>query len=140
MPLRRISREEMLMTMADVVAKRSTCNRLNVGAVFVRDFRVISQGYNGAASGLDHCNHRLDDEQPCTDAVHAEANGIAFAARHGVALDFAEVYVTHSPCVGCARLLVNAGISRVVFQTQFRDTTGLELLEKAGVQWAPFSC
>lgn len=139
----RLSRHDMLMEVACVIAKRGTCNRLAVGAVISRDGRVLSTGYNGPPSGLPHCDH---DDRPasdptvpgCTDAVHAEANAIAFAARFGVAVENACMYVTHSPCSTCAKLTINAGLSRVYYQTPFRDVSGILLLTRAGVQCLRF--
>ncbi|QGJ92150.1 deoxycytidylate deaminase [Gordonia phage Lauer] len=80
---------------------------------------------------MPHCVHT--DETACTRAVHAEANVIASAAKYGVSLQGSEVYVTHSPCLSCAGLLVNAAISKVCYTTEFRDTSGIALLEAAGV-------
>lgn len=127
----------MLMAVAGVVAERSTCNRLHVGAVISRDGRVLSTGYNGPPSGLPHCDHESD--VGCEDAVHAEANVIAFAARYGVSVEGAEVYVTHSPCPGCAKLLINAGLSSVYYKTPFRDVSGIVLLTRAGIRCLKFN-
>lgn len=139
----RISRNEMLMEIAQVIAKRGTCSRLQVGCVISRDGRIISTGYNGAPAGIDHCTHK---EMPamfdnintgvnpgCTVASHAEQNAIAYAARHGVALDDSELHVTHAPCLACARSIINAGISRVTYDTPYRLTEGVELLEAANI-------
>ena len=164
----RISRSEMLMEMAFTVAKRGTCSRLQVGAVISRDGRIISMGYNGAPSGLQHCDHSQDkpigwaipesvpiDWKPelgrmmlidsptatvsyvgegCQVAEHAERNAIAFAARYGTALDGSELYVTHAPCLACARTVINAGIQVVRFTHPYRITAGVELLELAGIK------
>lgn len=124
----RISREGMLMHMARAVAKRSTCDRLHVGAVIARDGRVISSGYNGNIMGMDHCNHQEHPSVPCESAVHAEANAILFAARYGMSTEGAELYTTHQPCLQCAKMIVNAGICRVVFEVAYRDNSGLDLL------------
>lgn len=128
----RISRDKMLMTIAYAVALRSTCDRNHVGAVIVRDSRVISTGYNGAPSGMPHCDHTNDD-QPCKEVVHAEANAIVFAARNGIATNHADLYTTLSPCVDCARLIINSGIGSVFFGMPYRDVSGIRLLESAGV-------
>jgi dCMP deaminase len=133
----RPTRDEMLMTVAQAVAERSTCNRLHVGAVVAREGRMVVSGYNGPPSGMPHCGHRLDLDTPaeaCIRAVHAEANAIAFAARYGSPTEGAEMYVTHSPCVPCAQLIVNSGIVRVVYGTAYRLRTGLDLLEDAGIE------
>lgn len=127
----RIGREQWLIDLATVISQRSTCSRLHVGAIAVRSGQLLAAGYNGAPAGMPHCVHT--DDQPCTRAVHAEVNCIASAARYGVSLAGAEVYVTHSPCVSCAGLLINAGISKVTFYIPFRDESGINLLEEAGV-------
>jgi len=130
----RPSREEMMMGIARQVASRSTCDRLHVGAIITRDSRVISTGYNGNVSGAPHCYHReLEDNFPCDSAVHAEANAIVFAARHGVAVHESEVWTTHQPCLGCAKLIINAGIWRVYYQNSYRLREGLELLVNTGL-------
>jgi dCMP deaminase len=135
--LRRLSRDELLLSIAELVAKRSTCQRLSVGAILAREGRILSSGYNGAPSGLSHCNHRSVEMDPCTRTVHAEANCIAFAAKTGVETNLATMYCTHSPCNDCAKLMINAGIKRLVYHTQYRDISPLNLLIEAGVgtQW-----
>jgi dCMP deaminase len=132
----RPSRVATLLEVAHVISSRSTCNRLNVGAVVARDGRILTTGYNGPPSGMDHCDHE-EHEGPCQMAVHAEANAIAFAARYGMSTDFSELFLTHSPCHTCAKLIINAGIVRVFYAIEFREPHGLDLLELAGVetQW-----
>lgn len=150
----RLSRDKMLMHIAFTVAQRGTCSRLQVGAVFSRDGRIIVTGYNGAPAGLQHCDHACNcgqvdlskevgvgycdrdcnSQQPCIISEHAEQNGIAFAAKHGVALDQSELHVTHAPCLACARSIINAGIRRVSYVHGYRDPAGLELLDQAGVE------
>jgi dCMP deaminase len=125
----------MLCEIAQVVAKRSTCCRLHVGAVIARDGRTLSPGYNGPPSGMAHCTpETCNADHPCTRAVHAEANAIAFAARHGISIDGAELFVTASPCNECAKLIINSGIKRVVYLDRYRDARPLELLEAAGIE------
>jgi dCMP deaminase len=109
------------------VAARGTCDRLQVGCAITRDSRVMSTGYNGNVSGAIHCVHQ-ESEKPCDSAVHAEANAIVFAARHGMAIEGAQLWTTHMPCLGCAKLIVNAGILRVWFITDYRIRDGLQLL------------
>lgn len=121
----------MLLDVANVVAGRSTCSRLHVGAVLARDGRILSTGYNGAPTGAEHCAHV--DDQPCATSVHAEANALVFAARHGVATDGAQLYATHAPCAGCAGLIVNAGIRAVVYAQPYRSAAGLDRLRAAGI-------
>lgn len=128
----RLSREEMNMEMAHTVAKRGTCTRLQVGAILTYSDRVISTGYNGVVMGESHCNH-TQDESKCLDAVHAEANAIVFAARNGVRTLGSTLYVTHSPCLECAKLIVNSGIMNVFYDHEYRLKDGLELLVASGV-------
>lgn len=127
----RPTRDEVLMETARIWAHRGTCNRLRVGAVFSRDGRILAQGYNGAPAGMDHCHH--DDGEPCNRAVHAEANGIAWAARNGVPLEGCEVHITNLPCPNCALLIINAGIKRVVWDEDYRVREGLHLLHEASI-------
>lgn len=131
----RLSRGDMLFYMARTVSQRSTCDRLHVGAVLSRDGRVISLGYNGAPAGVDHCEHPWNkpDEDGCLQAVHAEANTIAFAARHGVATAGSVLHVTHMPCLKCAQLIINAGITAVYYLHSYRDPSGIILLTEGGV-------
>lgn len=128
----RIDRHEMMMRMAEVVAMRGTCERLQVGAVIARDGRSISTGYNGNVANVAHCKH--DDDRPCSSAMHAEANAIAYAARNGVATSDAHLYTTHMPCFDCSRLIINAGIKRVFFVVPYRKQDGLDLLMNAGIE------
>lgn len=131
----RISREEMLMDMAQVVSQRGTCSRLQVGCVISRDGRVIVTGYNGAPAGLPHCDHsQADPLDGCTNAEHAERNAIAFAARYGHALDGAELDCTHAPCLNCARAIINAGIVKVRYVHPYRKTEGVKTLWLAGIK------
>lgn len=148
----RPTRDYVMMKHAGVAAMRSTCSRLHVGAVVARDARVLVTGYNGVPTNMPHCEHdctchwaqlgngipnhdrSCPQNTPCTDAVHAEANAVAYAARHGVVLDGTELFSTHMPCFGCAQLIVNAGIMRVVFAIDYRSRHGVELLTLAGVE------
>lgn len=133
----RQSRDDVLMAMAWCVSGRATCERLSVGAIIARDSRVISTGYNGNPSGFDHCDHT--DDSPCKTTVHAEANAIVYAARMGGAgTNGATLYVTHMPCAECAKLIINAGISRVVYDWPYRKTEGLEMIERAGIEVARY--
>lgn len=135
----RITRDEMLMEIARIVARRSTCNRAQVGAVVAQDGRIVSTGYAGAPSGLPHCDpHICNAENPCTRTVHAEAGAISYAARSGIRLEGATLYCTHCPCIDCAKLIINTGIKRVIYDQAYRKTEGLELLRTVGIvveQW-----
>ena len=130
----RISRDDVMMDVAFIISGRGTCQRLQVGALISRDGRVLSMGYNGAPAGLAHCNHALDETDGCPRAIHAEANAIVWAARKGIPTEGAELFVTHMPCLNCARLIINAGISRVVYHLPYRLTEGVSLLREAGVK------
>ena len=120
------------MMAAEITALRGTCSRAQVGVVFAKEGRIIMTGYNGAPSGIPHCEH-LDDS-PCEVSVHAEANAIATAARFGVALDGSTVYTTMQSCLKCAQLLINAGIQELVYSHSYRDQAGMELLIQRGIK------
>lgn len=136
--MKRPDRVTWLMSLALLVSKRSTCSRRQVGALAEKDGRVLVTGYNGAPSGFPHCidrgGCRLDERGGCLDTVHAEANLIAFAAKHGISLEGATVYTTCAPCLDCAKLLINAGIRKVIYTEEYRDTRGKDLLIQAGVK------
>lgn len=128
----RPTRAETLLTVAYAVAQRSTCTRLHVGAVASLDGRILSTGYNGAPSGTPHCTHPTSE--PCQRSIHAEANVVAYAARHGVSIEGAEIYATDSPCYTCACLLINAGVGAVIFHRKYRDDSGLRLMAEVGIK------
>lgn len=147
----RPSTDHVLMTTAFAWAEKSTCPRAQVGAVISRQGRSFSSGYNGAPSGMPHCDHRCDcgsmfatrdgehkyncaKLKPCINVVHAEANAIAFAARYGVGTDGADIHCTRIPCLACAGLIINAGIVRVVWYEEHRDMEGLRRLGEAGLE------
>ena len=122
--------------LALVAAKRSTCDRKHVGAVVVRDRAVIATGYNGSVRGLPHCDdagHMMEDGH-CVRTVHAEANAVAQAAKHGSSLDGANIYITASPCWPCFRLLANAGIRKIYFLEFYRDDRIYEAAQPAGIE------
>ncbi|HEY2406636.1 MAG TPA: dCMP deaminase family protein [Polyangiaceae bacterium] len=132
----RASWDEYFMAIARVVATRSTCDRKHVGAVIVRDKMILTTGYNGSIRGLPHCDdegHMMEDGH-CVRTVHAEANAIVQAARNGVRLDRADIYVTASPCFGCFKLVANAGLGRIVFGEFYRDSRIFELSEALGIK------
>lgn len=138
--MERPSRHEICMQFAHLVAQRGTCSRAQVGAIIARDGRVLVTGYNGPPSSLPHCTDPdgctdLDRGNPsgCIRSVHAEANCIAFAARHGISTDGTDLFCTHTPCLGCAELIINAGIQAVYYCTDYRIRDGERLLRSAGV-------
>lgn len=126
-----------LLDMARVLAKRSTCTRALVGTVIALDGRVLSTGYNGAPTGIQHCEHvnvtSSNESAGCETAVHAEANAIAFAAKHGVAIAGSTLYTTLAPCLKCAQLIINTGIVRVVIGKVYRDHSGAHMLGSLGI-------
>jgi dCMP deaminase len=120
---RRATWDEYFMAIAREVATRSTCDRKHVGAVIVRDKLILATGYNGSVRGLGHCDdegHLIEDGH-CVRTIHAEANAIVQAARNGVRIDAAEIYVTASPCFGCFKLIANSGLKRIVYGEFYRD-------------------
>jgi dCMP deaminase len=139
------------MKIALAWSEQSTCSRMSVGCVIALDGRTLSSGFNGAPRGMPHCDHTCDCEpieysggviehhNECGSgphgcvAVHAEANAIAFAARHGIALLGSTLCTTLTPCVKCAELIVNAGVARVVWRTIYRDVSGLDLVVASGI-------
>lgn len=160
----RISRDEMFSKICQVVAQRSTCWRSQVGALIVKDGRIVSMGYNGPVSGMPACIQKpslwdgvglivlgpgqLDPERQedrrkmkervcmgpgCTRSLHAETNAIAFAARAGVSVEGCTMYCSMSPCINCAKVIVNSGIRELRYLEEYRDTSGLDLLKRAGI-------
>ena len=127
----RITREEMFSRIVEITGKRSSCHRGKIGAIIVRNNRIISQGYNGPASGID-CDICLGPG--CDRSIHAEINAIVFAAKYGVSIDGADLYCSMSPCVNCAKAIINSGISRVYFEKEYRDTKGIDILVNSGVR------
>ena len=118
--------------MAKIWAENSYCKRRQVGAIIVKDKMIISDGYNGTPSGFENI---CEDESGLTKpyVLHAEANAITKIARSGNNSDGATLYVTASPCIECAKLIIQAGIKRVVYGEKYRLTDGIDLLERAGV-------
>lgn len=132
----RPSWNEYFLNIAHEVAQRSTCERAQVGAVIVRDKRILTTGYNGSPRGLPHCTEVgcLMDNGHCVRTLHAEQNAIIQAALHGVITEGATIYVTHQPCFNCAKTIINAGISEIVFDRPYQDDRSLEFLAQAGVK------
>ena len=124
------------MKIAQQVATRSTCDRKHIGAVIVRDKTILSTGYNGSIRKLPHCDevgHLMENEH-CVRTVHAEANAIAQAAKNGVNVNQAEIYITASPCWTCFKLLANSGIIKVVFGEFYRDERIYEAAKLAKIE------
>jgi dCMP deaminase len=127
--------DEYFMEIARTVATRATCPRASVGAVVVREHRILTTGYNGAPRRVAHCSEvgcaMIGGH--CLRSTHAEANAIVQGALHGVSLAGATMYCTHQPCVNCSKLLISAGVGRVVYQQPYPDALATALLGEAGV-------
>jgi dCMP deaminase len=131
----RPSWDDYFMGIALQVARRSTCDRARVGAIIVKDRRILTTGYNGSPAGLPHCDEigHLMVAGHCVRTLHAEQNAIIQAALHGVGVAGGTMYVTHQPCLTCAKMIINAGIRRVVFAGHYPDPHAVAFLEEAGV-------
>jgi len=140
--------DDYFMELAKLVATRSTCLRREVGAVLVKDKRILATGYNGAPRGMNHCLEIgcLRDQlgipsgtraELCR-AVHAEQNAIIQCAIYGVSSEGSTIFVTHQPCTICTKILINAGVKRIVYENPYPDEFAQQLLKEAGVkveQW-----
>ncbi len=137
----RPSWEKFFLDLAQMVSTRSTCLRRQVGAVVVRDKRILATGYNGAPSGMQHCDQvgcmREQLKVPSGErheicrAIHAEQNAIIQAATFGVSLAGGTIYVTHHPCVLCSKMIINAGIKKVVYQHGYPDDLSQQMLKES---------
>lgn len=124
--------DERYLRMATVWAENSYCTRRQVGALLVKDKMIISDGYNGTPSGFENiCEDENNKTKPYV--LHAEANAITKVAKSNNSSDGATLYVTSSPCLECSKLIIQAGIKRVVFSESYRINDGVDLLERAGV-------
>ena len=121
MTKKRISREHSLMLIAHVIAKRSTCDRLKVGAVAVREGRIIMTGYNGSPAWERHCDEigHLIKCGHCVRTIHAEQNIIVQCAKYGLSLKNTTIYITHQPCRTCFNLLVSAGVKEILYHSKY---------------------
>lgn len=139
----RPSWDEYFMDIARLVARRSTCLRRQVGAVMVKEKNILATGYNGTPSGIRHCAETgclreqlkvpSGERHELCRGLHAEQNAIIQAARHGVNISGATLYCTNSPCLICAKMLINAGISQVVYLDGYPDRLSLDMLSEAGM-------
>ncbi len=121
------------LRMAQIWAETSYCKRRQVGALVVKDKMIISDGYNGTPSGFDNiCEDETNTTYPYV--LHAEANAITKLARSSNNSDGATLYVTASPCIECAKLIIQAGIKRVIYGEEYRLSDGLDLMRKAGIE------
>lgn len=144
----RPSWDSYFMDITRVVGTRSTCLRRQVGALLVREKRILSSGYNGAPRNLAHCDQvgcmreklgiASGQRQELCRGLHAEQNAIVHAAYHGISINEATLYVTHQPCITCAKMIINAGIARVIFDGPYPDEFSSGLLAEAGIELQPF--
>ncbi len=143
--LERPSWDSYFMQIAQVAASRSTCLRRQVGAVIVKDKQILSTGYNGSPSGLRHCGEvgclRQSLEIPSGErteicrAVHAEQNALLQAAKHGVAIEGAVMYTSVQPCVLCTKMIINAGISKVIYALPYPDLMAMDMAKESGLEF-----
>ena len=136
--------DEYFLDIAGLVSRRSTCRRRHVGAVLVKEKRILATGYNGAPTGLRHClevgclreqyNVPSGERHELCRGLHAEQNSIIQAALHGVSVREATLYCTNQPCVICAKMIINAGVAKVVFREGYRDQLAEDMLQEAGVE------
>ena len=138
--------EVYFMRITQLVATRSTCSRRQVGAIIVRENRVLATGYNGSPIGTPHCyeipggclreaqNIPSGQRQELCRGLHAEQNAILQAAAFGVSLKGSDIYCTHQPCITCAKMLINAGIGRVIFLGDYPDTLALKMLDEGKIK------
>ncbi|BDH62361.1 ComE operon protein 2 [Lysinibacillus sp. PLM2] len=134
--MERITWDQFFMAQSHLLALRSTCTRLTVGATIVREKRIIAGGYNGSISGDEHCIEQgcyvVDNH--CVRTVHAEVNALLQCAKYGTPTNGADLYVTHFPCLPCTKSIIQAGIKNVFYAKDYKNSTyALELFEKANV-------
>lgn len=139
----RPSWDEYFLKIAEVVSQRSTCLRRKVGAIIVKSKRILSTGYNGALTNMEHCGNmgclrdRLGvaggEKQELCRGVHAEMNALLFAVHYGVDLRGSRLYCTHRPCVLCAKMMIQAGISEVIFKGDYPDQLAVDIFSEAGI-------
>lgn len=136
--------DEYFMDMVEIIKTRSTCVRRSVGAIIVKDNRILATGYNGAPSGCVHCeeigcirekmNVPSGQRHELCRALHAEQNAIIQAARYGISIENATIYITTQPCVICAKMIINAGIKKIVYKGEYPDELSTQMLDEAGIE------
>ena len=140
--MNRPSWDEYFMEITELVSKRSTCLRRKVGAVIVQDKRILTTGYNGAPRGLLHCLEvgclreekevASGERQELCRGLHAEQNAIVQAALYGISIKGSILYCTTQPCVTCAKMIINAGIKRIIYKEKYRDELARKLFKESG--------
>jgi dCMP deaminase len=131
----RVGWDEYFMKIAHEVATRATCDRKHIGALIVRDKVILSTGYNGSMRGMPHCDevgHEMENGH-CVRTVHAEMNALVQAAKNGIAIDNGTLYTTASPCWICFKMLVNAGIKKIVYGEHYRETRIFDASQKLNI-------
>ena len=142
--MERPSWDEYFMEMAELTAKRSTCLRRQVGAVIVKDKHAVATGYNGAPHGIKHCdeiggcirqqlNIPSGQRHEICRALHAEQNAIIQAAKMGHSVEGGTIYITHQPCAICSKMIINAGIKKIIVKEGYPDDLAVSILEEAGI-------
>ena len=145
MKMERPDWDKYFMQMAELTATRSTCLRRNVGAVIVKDKHIVATGYNGAPRRVAHCDEKggglreklgipSGERHELCRALHAEQNAIIQAATLGVSIEDSTIYITHQPCIICAKMIINAGITRIVVKDGYPDELSVEILREAGLR------
>ncbi|HDN84403.1 MAG TPA: cytidine deaminase [Candidatus Aerophobetes bacterium] len=141
---KRPSWDEYFMQITQLVAKRSTCLRRKVGAILVRDKRILCTGYNGPPRGLAHCSEvgclrdklgiPSGERQEICRGLHAEQNAIIQAALYGISIKDSILYCTHQPCITCSKMIINAGIKKIIFLGDYPDPLAREILKEAKIE------
>lgn len=144
----RPSWDEYFMEIVELIKTRSTCMRRQVGALIVKDKRILSTGYNGAPSGCSHCsqvgclreqmNIPSGQRHELCRGMHAEQNAIVQAAYSGTSVKGGTLYVTNQPCILCAKMAINAGITKIVFSGEYPDELSMDMLKEAGIRVVKF--
>jgi len=147
--MERPSWDEYFMDITRLVARRSTCLRRQVGAVMVKEKNILATGYNGTPTGITHCDvtgclrEQLKvpsgERHELCRGLHAEQNAIIQAARHGVNISESTLYCTNSPCIICTKMLINAGLRKVIYLEGYADSLSMEMLGEAGIEALSFS-
>ncbi|MDR1292865.1 MAG: cytidine/deoxycytidylate deaminase family protein [Clostridiales Family XIII bacterium] len=143
--MERPSWDQYFMSIAKLTSERSTCLRRKVGAVIVSDKQVVATGYNGAPKGIAHCDEKggclreklgvpSGERHELCRALHAEQNAIIQAATSGQSIEGATIYITHQPCVICAKMIINAGIRKIIVEEGYPDELAVEILDEAGLK------
>jgi dCMP deaminase len=142
---KRLGWHEYFMSVAHLISQRATCQRAHIGAVVVHDNNILATGYNGAPSGLPHCDeeHCLiytsihpdgTVEENCMNTIHAEINAIAQAAKHGTSIKGADIYITASPCINCLKVLINVGIKTIYYDKPYKIENISEIVRLSGIK------